>query len=392
MINYHILNTEIQDFVNNNLKSSIVTLALQKNPFPDIDWKLILQQIESKSKAKDKLPTWFKVTKIIYPPKLHIEQTSSEKTALYKSTLVFGEKLIDITGGFGVDTYYFSKIMNSVFHCEVNKDLSEIVNHNFEQLDCGNIITISKDSYDFLKETDEKFSWIYIDPSRRNDLKGKVFLLKDCLPNVPELLDFYFQKTSNILIKTAPILDLTSGLLELKNVKEIHVVAVENEVKELLWILEKGYISDIKIKTINITKNTIENFNFDWNSNVEATFCLPEKYLYEPNAAIMKSNGFNELSSQYDLNKLHLHSHLYTSNTLKSFYGRVFEIQKSIEYHKSEMKLYLENKKANITTRNFPESVESLRKKWKIKDGGDLYCFFTTDINNRKIVLLCKKL
>jgi 16S rRNA G966 N2-methylase RsmD len=307
--------------------------------------------------------------------------------------LLNGSSLIDLTGGFGVDDYYFANTMKSVTHCEINSDLSEIVKHNFKQLGVTNIDCIAGDSLTTLQTTTEKWDWIYIDPSRRNDAKGKVFMLKDCLPNVPENLDLYFEKSEAILIKTAPLLDLAAGLSELQNVKTIHIVALENEVKELLWELHKNYSGAISIKTVNLTKEGDITFEFILDQDsADAKYSLPKRYLFEPNSAIMKSGGFNEISSQYQLDKLHKHSHLYTSNEVFNFPGRIFEIQHVIPYTKKEIKIHLENSKLNLTTRNFPETVENIRKKWKIKDGGDSYCFFTTDMNNDKIVLLCNKL
>ncbi|MDR6844456.1 THUMP-like domain-containing protein [Flavobacterium granuli] len=392
-MNLDILDSKIQDFIDLNIGASISKLALQKNPFPNVEWISILNQIAAKSKAKDKLPTWFSSKNIIYPSKISIEQTSSEKTALYKSSIVSGENLIDLTGGFGIDDYYFSKKIKSVAHCEINAELSSIVEHNCKQLNSNNITCYVGDSFETLSSVNTKWDWIYIDPSRRNDTKGKVFMLKDCLPNVPENLNFYFKKSNSILIKTAPILDITAGINELDHIKSIHIVAVENEVKELLWELEKDYNGAVIIKTINLLKEKTETFEFILNDTQEQpTFSLPQKYLYEPNSSIMKSGGFDQVGLFYELNKLHKHSHLYTSEEQKDFPGRIFEIKNCITYNKSDMKQYLENQKANITTRNFSDSVESIRKKWKIKDGGDLYCFFTTDENNNKIVLICTKI
>ena len=388
-----ILNPEIQAFINANVGKSISKLALQKNPFPEVNWIGILSQIEAKTKAKDKLPNWFLTKNIIYPTKISIEQTSSEKTASYKASIVSGDSLIDLTGGFGVDDYYFSKKIKNVAHCEINLELSAVVKHNFEQLNVPNITCYAGDSLDTLNSLNTRWDWIYIDPSRRNDAKGKVFLLKDCLPNVPENLDFYFNNSDAILIKTAPLLDISAGLSELQHVKAIHIIAVENEVKELLWELHASFFGNTTIKTINLTKDKTDTFDFILNEDSKfPNFSLPQKYLYEPNSAIMKSGGFDEVGSFYNLNKLHKHSHLYTSADLISFPGRIFQIQNSFPYNKTEMKSFLENTQANITTRNFPDSVESIRKKWKIKDGGNLYCFFTTDENNDKIVLICTKI
>lgn len=387
-----LLSAEIEEYINSNINADVSKLALQKNKFAITDWTTILGQITAKQKAKTKLPTWFNSSNIYYPSKISIEQTSSEKTAAYKSKLINGDKLIDLTGGFGVDDFYFSKKVNGVTHCEINNEISEIVKHNFKQLGTKNVDFLVGDSTEILSTLNKKFDWIYIDPSRRNNTKGKVFMLQDCLPNVPELLDFYFGFSDNIMIKTAPILDITSGLSELKNVKNIHIIALENEVKELLWILEKNYTKSIQIVTCNLTKESIQEFTFELGNTKVSNYSLPKKYLYEPNAAIMKSGGFDEVTSQYEIEKLNKHSHLYTSDILIDFPGRVFEIVNSFEYNKPNMKSFLENKKANITTRNFPETVENIRKKWKIKEGGIVYCFLTTDLNNNKIVLLCDKL
>ncbi|MCG9792569.1 THUMP-like domain-containing protein [Flavobacterium algicola] len=388
-----ILKSSIQEFINNSLTIPLSKLALQKNPFPEVEWIDIVKQIEAKAKSKDKLPLWFQTESIIYPTKISIEQTSSEKTALYKSTLVSGESLIDLTGGFGIDDFYFSKVIPQIIHCEINPELSNIVSHNLKQLQVSNIKCCVGDSRETLLHLSQKWDWIYIDPSRRNDAKGKVFLLKDCLPNVPENLDFYFEYSNKILIKTAPLLDLSSALTELKNVKNIHVIALENEVKELLWEIHKEYVGPVSIKTANLLKDKTEVFDFilGENSN-EPLMGMPKRYIYEPNSAIMKSGGFTEVALNYNLEKLHKHSHLYTSDELIDFPGRRFEIHKVVPYNKSEIKTELSNTKSNITTRNFPETVENIRKKWKIKDGGTTYSFFTTIENNDKIVLICNKI
>ncbi len=388
-----ILKTEIQQFINANLNSDVAKLAFKKNPFPEIDFAVILNQIAAKSKAENKLPTWFNTKNIIYPSKISVEQTSSEQTALYKSSIVSGEQLIDLTGGFGVDDYFFASKIKSVVHCEINDELSKIVQHNLEQLNCTNIECFSGDSFETLKTLNRKWDWIYIDPSRRNDAKGKVFMLKDCLPNVPENLDFYFENSDAILIKTAPLLDLSAGLSELKNVKNIHIVALENEVKEILWELHKDYNGQITLKTANIIKGNIDTFEFTMDAeSVYPSYDLPKKYLYESNSAIMKSGGFDDVAIHYNIDKLHKHSHLYTADAIIDFPGRIFEIKNSFPYNKTEMKSFLGGKQSNITTRNFPETVENIRKKWKIKDGGNLYTFFTTDVNNNKIVLICAKI
>jgi hypothetical protein len=392
MENLVLLRPEIQEYILKMTGLDATKLALSKNPFPEIDFKIVLNQIAARTKSKNKLPTWYNCRNCIYPSKISIEQTSSEVTANYKSELINGNSLIDLSGGFGVDDYYFSKKMKQVIHCEIDSELSSIVSHNFQQLQINNIQCIVGNSSVTLGNLNQKFDWIYVDPSRRNEIKGKVFMLQDCLPNVPYLQEFYYHYASKILVKTAPLLDLTAGLSELKNVKAIHIVAVENEVKELLWEIHQNYTDSITISTVNFNKNNRETFQFVWDSVCNVNLGLPKKYIYEPNNAILKSGGFREVASKFSLDKLHTHSHLYTSNNLIEFPGRIFKIITTIPYSNKEMALHLENKKINITLRNFPDTVDNIRKKWKIKDGGNEYCFFTTDLNNNKIVLICNKI
>ncbi|WP_196891412.1 THUMP-like domain-containing protein [Aureivirga marina] len=384
------LQPEIQQFISENLNTDTKQLIFKKSPFENVSMQEIVNQIICKKKAKTKIPIWFEKENIIFPNKLNLEQSSSEKTAEYKANLVSGNSIIDLTGGFGIDCFYFSKRCKNVFHCELNSELSEIVTHNFKVLEATNIKTVNQDSLEYLKNA-EKFDWIYIDPSRRNDAKGKVFLLADCLPNVPENLDLLFEHSDKVLIKTSPILDIQSAINELQFVTEIHIVALENEVKELLFILEKKE-SFLEIKTINITKKGNEYFNFNWEEETIPTFELPKKYLYEPNAAILKAGGFKQISEQLSLDKLHQNSHLYTSDELIDFPGRKFEISQIVPYQKKILKKLLPEKKANITTRNFPETVAQIRKKTGIKDGGNTYLFFTTDINDKPCILVCKKI
>jgi len=390
-LNPAILNKEVQDFINTHLKSDVTKLILKGSPFETVSIQEIAEQILAKNSCEKKLPSWFKAENIYYPNKLNIEQTSSEITANYKSDLVSGETLIDITGGFGVDAYFFSQKVAAITHCEINEELSAMVTHNFKQLNVKNISTYFGDGIEFLKKSQEKFDWIYADPSRRNDAKGKVFLLEDCLPNIPKNLDLLFQKTNHILLKVSPILDLKSAVNELNNVKEIHVVAIENEVKELLFLMQKNYTQNIDIKTINFNKEGIQLFNFSLNEEVSATYSEPKKYLFEPNAAILKAGAFQQISAHLKIDKLHQHSHLYTSDKLVAFPGRRFEIKQCISYDKKQLLKYIPTKKANITTRNFPETVAQIRKKTGLKDGGNQYLFFTTDVNNRHLVLICEK-
>ena len=390
-MNRSILNSEIQQYISTNLNADISKILFKGTDFIDVKTQEIVEQIEAKKKCEIKLPSWFETQNIYYPNKLNIEQTSSEVTANYKSTLISGNSIIDLTGGFGVDCYFFSKRFIEVIHCEINRKLSKIVTHNYQQLKVTNIKTIAADGLNFIQENTRNYDWIYLDPSRRNDIKGKVFLLNDCQPNVPKNLTLLFEHSNNILIKVSPILDITSAINELSFVKEIHIVAVQNEVKELLFILEKNHTNNIQIKTINTQSKHMQSFDFKLDKNITSTFSLPKKYMYEPNSAILKSGGFNQVSKQFKIDKLHKHSHLYTSEVLIDFPGRRFETKHVVSFDKKQLKKLIPTGKANITTRNFPQTVAQIRKKIKFKDGGNQYLFFTTDINNKHIVLICEK-
>lgn len=391
-MNTSILKQEVQNFIQENLNTDITKLVLKGSPFEDVSTHELIEQLEAKKKCLKKLPSWFNTFNIYFPNKLNIEQTSSEATAAFKSSLISGNSIIDVTGGFGVDDIAFAKHFTKVTHCELNSSLSKIVNHNLQQFNIQNITTIDGDGIDYIINRSNTYDWIYIDPSRRNDIKGKVFLLDDCLPNVPLHLKGLLKKSNNILIKNSPLMDITSCIQELQFVKEIHIIALQNEVKEVLVLIENNYTSDITINATNLIKKEIQNFNFIHQQEYNYELSLPLKYLYEPNSAILKSGGFSAVASQYNLEKLHQHSHLYTSTKNISFPGRKFEILEILPYNKKEILKKVPDKKANITTRNFKENVASIRKKTKLKDGGNTYLFFTTNRKDEQIVLLCKKL
>lgn len=383
---------EVQKFISNALEMDLSTVILKGSPFEGISIQELAQQIEGKQKAKKKLPLWYKTDNILFPPKLNLEQTSSEQTAAYKATIVSGEQLIDLTGGFGIDAFYFSRKVAKVVHCELNAELSNLVAHNANILEADNLTTYKGDSFEILKNSKQHFDWIYIDPSRRNDAKGKVFLLEDCLPNVPDNLSFLFEYANRILLKNSPILDIQNTINVLQYVKEIHIVALQNEVKELLFVLEKNYKGAIQVKTSNLRKESSQYFEFSLESKEQANYAAPRTYLYEPNAAILKSGGFQQIAHHYAVDKLHQHSHLYTHDELLAdFPGRIFLIEEVLPYDKKRLLKVLPEKKANISIRNFPETVAQIRKKTKIKDGGSVYLFFTTNLENKRIVLKCRK-
>lgn len=389
-MNSKILASDVQEFINNNINSDIHKILLSKSRFSEISSRELVEQIESKLKAKSKLPTWFGTDNIYYPNKLNLSQTSSEITANYKATLVHGNTIIDLTAGFGVDSFAFSEKMKHVFHIDKNKDLSKIAEHNFKQLNTNNIKCIAADGLEFLKKTNSPIDWIYIDPSRRDKDNKKVYYLSDCEPNVVSNMDLLLEKSINILIKTGPLLDLKSGLEELSHVKEIHVVAVNNDVKEILWLIEKDYKNQPLIKTLNYKAKALQEFQFHLIEEqiTEAQYSKPLSYIYEPNAAILKSGAFKLLGERLGLKKLHTNSHLYTSDEFISFPGRIFKIKGVYDYSKKSLKKE-GIIKANITTRNFPDSVIKIRKKLGIKDGGEIYLFCTTDLEANLVVISC---
>jgi hypothetical protein len=254
------------------------------------------------------------------------------------------------------------------------------------------IEVVNTDGIEYLKKFDGIYDWIYIDPSRRDESKGKVFKLSDCTPDITKYLDLLKEKSKGMLLKTSPLLDIASGLKELISVGEIHIVAVNNEVKEVLWIINNTNYEEPLIKTINLKDSGNEVFIFkrSYENSIQSLLSFPLKYLYEPNAAILKAGAFKTIGKQFHLKKLHEHTHLYTSHKKVNFPGRIFKILSTHPYNKKSLAA-LQFEKANITIRNFPVSVAEIRKKHKIKEGGNLYLFFITDLNNKRQILKCIK-
>ncbi|MEM8763966.1 MAG: class I SAM-dependent methyltransferase [Bacteroidota bacterium] len=371
-----------------------MSVITQGQQFPTISQKELAGQIEAKKKSEHKLPTWFNTAQIYYPEKLSIEQTSSEKTAGYKADLVQGKMMLDMTGGFGVDTYFFSSKFSVVHHCERNSELSEIAQHNHSILKGGEVVFHAEDALAILKNSTQPWDWIYLDPARRKDHVGKVFLFQDCEPNVPEILPLLFEKAENILIKAAPLLDITRAKNDLEHLKEIHIVAVRNEVKEVLYVLQKGYEGSVNYKTINLRQ--IQNESFDFNlteeTNTVSQFELPETYLYEPNRAILKSGAFKSIGNAYGLKKLHEHTHLYTANEWIDFPGRRFLILSQEPFKPKVLKKKLSKTKANVIAKNFTWTVAHIRKRLGILDGGETYLFFTKTMNEELTMLVCERI
>ena len=386
----HLLKKEIQNFINQQLDKPAADLLFMAKKYPDWDMAAIAQQVEGKQKAKKKIHSWFKIENILYPIRLSMEQCSSEQTAKYKASICHGKRFIDITGGLGVDTYFISKSFKEGFHCEINEDLQYIAQHNFKTLG-SDIISLNQNGLNYLQTVQEKFDLIYIDPARRNENNKKVIKLSDYTPNLLGNLNLLFEKGKVILVKTAPLLDIKQVLNELSYVKEIHIVSLKNECKEILYTLDKEYNGEIKIYCVNIDKSKYE---FTYSKEKEsAPLSEPLSYLYEPNTSILKAGAFNSIANDFKLRKLHPNSHLYTShNLIEGFPGRTFKIGAVCKYNKKDLLKHIPNKKGNITRRNFPDSVADIRKKTGIKEGGEYYIFATTLKDNKPKFLVCSKI
>ncbi|MEL7001518.1 MAG: class I SAM-dependent methyltransferase [Bacteroidota bacterium] len=391
-----LFNKRVRKFIDENEFADPFSLALKYKEIDGADISIIIDQIKGRAIAKKKLPLWHSKTDVVYPPKISLEQCSSQETGLYKASLVSGKTIVDLTGGAGVDLYFLSQNFDKAFYIERNYDLLQVSEHNFSVLKADNVQCFNSTSETFLSNFSKEADVIYLDPARRATSGKKVFQLEDCEPNVIEMLPMLLSKGKKVLIKTSPMLDVSSGLKNLRNVKEVHIVSVENECKELLYLISDK-AEGPNIKTVNIKRNGQNQcFNFMLENEAEAhlnVFSKPLNYLYEPNASILKSGAFKLISQHFDVMKLHPNTHLYTSKTLvDNFPGRTFEIKEITKYNKKEIAKALPDKKANIAARNFPEEVSQIRKRMKISDGGEIYLFACTGFENEKMIIITKKL
>ncbi|MCZ4223115.1 class I SAM-dependent methyltransferase [Pedobacter rhodius] len=386
-MNNKILEKAVQDYIALHLNTDVNQIALAKSPFSSLSASELANQITSKKKSEKKLPTWFNTQGIYYPPALSIEQTSSEITAKYKSKLAKGNSLIDLTGGFGIDTYYFAGKISLVTHCEINPELSKIAAYNARVLKANNIEFKPVDGIELLKNTTDKFDTIYVDPARRAE-KGKVFLLKDCTPDVVNNLDLLISKADRIIIKTAPLLDISAGLQELNHVSEIHVVSVKNECKELLWVIDRDYTETPKIIAVTLNheekkfsfKKESENKHVSFTDTINAGM-----YLYEPDTALLKTGAFNLIGQHYHLSKLHPQTQLYTSGIIQNkFPGRIFEIKEILSTGDMKKQKSLTG---NVIVRNYPAKPEDLMKKYKIKPDKVDFLIFTKKNKGENIII-----
>ena len=373
----------------------------------------IARQTEGRKIIANKLPSWAENMSILFPVKISLEQCSSEATAIYKAGLVRGESLVDLTGGFGVDCSFLSRNFTSVDYVEQNEELCQIAEHNFAALGL-NIRVNNAESVSFLADM-PSVDCIYIDPARR-DVKGKKTAdLSLCSPNLLEIRDTLLEKCNTLLIKLSPMFDISSALEVFPECKQVHVVSVKNECKELLLLVEGGFCGETEVVCIELgmrneelgilrVGESISKTSFDYAEHKQnrlqamrseefgeiVSYSAPKAYLYEPNASIMKAGLFKTVANKYNVKKLHPSTHLYTSEELvPNFPGRSFEIKRVTKVQKKEIQ---DIEKANLSTRNFPGNVADLRKKLKLKDGGDTYIFACTLNDNSKVLIICEKI
>ncbi|OJJ21866.1 hypothetical protein BKI52_12640 [marine bacterium AO1-C] len=395
-----LLSPEVQQFIAKNLYESPAKLMLSSSSFSKEEMTLIVGQIQARRKAQSKLPEWLSYPQIILPAVLSLEQSSSEITAQYKANYIAQQaikkaSLVDLTGGFGVDSYYFSKEFATVSYVEQNEVLVNQVKHNFGQLEAKNVIIYNQAAEYFLQHQEQTWDVIYLDPARRDTQKNKVFRLEDCTPDVLTLLPTLWSKTKQVFLKLAPMLDIDLAIRQLGNVAEVLVVAVNNECKELLFLLDQTKTTSPIIKTVNLYQSKpIQEFDFSREEEAQAKvrFSEPLNYLYEPNVAVLKAGVFKTIAQRFEVAKLHQHSHLYTSDALQDhFPGRIFKIKAICKYAKKDIRKVMSEPKANITTRNFPDSVATIRKKLGIKEGGDQYLFFTQTLAHKTLAIVTEK-
>ncbi|MDR0835869.1 MAG: class I SAM-dependent methyltransferase [Tannerella sp.] len=395
-------NESLKTFIVEHANDDVNTLILNCLKYKDIDVKQAAKQIAARKIIKDKLPAWHENMDLIFLSTLAAEQCSSEWTALYKQRFVNEEDTVyDLTGGLGVDAYYFSQKVGKIVYIEQNKDYCDAALINFQALNAVNIEVLNKDSVHFcnLHATNPSAPnpVLYIDPSRRSNKNKRVYALEDCEPDLTKIWQELQQFSSKIIVKLSPMLDICHAVKQLSGISEIHVVSVRNDCKELIIVADKQSNDSIKIVCVNyLYDKTKQSFVFtpDEEKTTTAPFTAEvKKHLYEPNASVLKAGAYKSVAARFNMEKLHPSSHLYTSDRLtERFPGRIFEVSEVHPFNNQTCnELSKSIAKANITVRNFPLSTEALRKKLQLKDGGDIYLFATTLSNNKKVLIQCCK-
>jgi THUMP domain-like len=401
MFNPDLLKEDVRSFIREHEQADPRSIALLSSKIAGISASELAAQIAGRQKAKNKIQTYYKADKIIYPPSLNLEQSSSEATAKFKAALVkeiltnHNTTLADLSGGYGIDTFFFSHCVEKIIHVEPDAALQAIAKHNHLVLGASNILYANQTAESFLEQLHQKFDLAYVDPSRRVENK-KVFALADCEPDIPKLQDKIFERTKLLLLKAAPLLDISAGIKSLKGVKKVVVLSVDNECKELLFLCALGFTSEPLIHAVNLQIKAQISSEFSFTQSQEQSITLsyqePATYLYEPNASILKSGAFKSVAQQFKVTKLAVSTHLYTADELlKDFPGRVFKIDHVVKADAKVIHSLIPEKKANVVTRNYPLSAEALKTKLKLADGGENYILAFSS-SKQKYVTLCSRL
>ena len=385
-------------FIKIHADDDLAQLLLAAGRYPDIDVPFAVEQIRARKVIHDKVPTWYADTSLLYPSKIAVEQCSSEQTARYKQRLIQHENHVcDLTGGLGVDTFFFAQKVNRVSYVERSKACFDIAMYNFSRLNITNIEGYN-DIAERVLHNIQSVDMAYIDPARRSEGNQRVFALSDCEPDLVQIMPLILRHTPKVIAKLSPMLDIRHTLALLPETSEIHVVSVKNECKELLFVCRRGNENpNPDIYCINFTTDGREqSFRFTL-ADEHATECAisnaVQNYLYEPDASILKAGGYKQIAIRFGLDKLHTNSHLYTSDKLISeFPGRIFQVIEVFPFSGRLCKqIHLTNPQAHISTRNFPLAVDELRRRTRITDGGDCYLFATTLAGNKKVIIQCEK-
>lgn len=387
------LSAETLHFIEEHKEDDTRKLALQGGKYPQIDMSAAVTQIAGRQIAARKIPSWHQVPGLWYPRHLSMEQCSSEVTARYKASLLKGDTFADLTGGFGIDCAFISRHFTHADYVERQAELCELAGHNFPLLELKHITVHHQDGVEYLQAM-SPVDCLFLDPARRDGHGGKTVAISDCEPDVSALESLLVDKADRVMVKLSPMLDLSLALRELNAVCEVHIVAVNNECKELLLLLQKCPVSpEISVHCEHIASSgERQHYAFTLAAEKAASCPLASgvgAYLYEPNAAILKAGAYRLLTQSYPVEKLHVNSHLYTSSSfVPDFPGRRFRVEAVSGFGKKELKGFLEGiDKANITVRNFPLSVAELRKRLKLKEGGEDYIFATTVADGQKVLV-----
>ncbi|MDP2041159.1 MAG: class I SAM-dependent methyltransferase [Algoriphagus sp.] len=364
---------EFRQFVQDHLSEDPALLLLKYHGKVDFDLKEAVQQISARQKAAKKLPEWVADSRIIFPASISLEQSSSEETAKFKADSLFGKLMIDLTGGFGVDSYYLSQNFEKAIYCEQNEQLASIANHNLKLLSPEKFEIVAGDGLDFLKNSDLHFDLIFADPARRGIGNQKLYKLQDCQPDVVKGWDLMKSKAKQILLKLSPMLDISQALSALPDIQKITVISVKNEVKEVLLFWESQNSTSrkkIKVKDLGSEYPTFE-FGIEEESIADSKFGEVEKFLVEPLSGILKAGAFRLFGVRHGLKKLDPNSHLYTGDTIpEEIPARIFEVIREISPKKQEIKTLFPSGKVNVICRNYVMGAEELKKKLGLKDGG----------------------